>query len=64
MKAWQLIVDPNPRKLMLRPDMIIDAYTLRFVQGANGDLNTIGKHYFVHADRTSTRRAEAALRKC
>jgi hypothetical protein len=59
-----LIVDLKPRELMLRPDMVIDVYTLGFVQGADGDLNTVSKHCFVHADRASARRAEAALRKC
>jgi hypothetical protein len=62
-KTRQRIVDMKPRELMLRPDMVIDAYTLRLVQAADGDLNTISKHCFVHAERASTRRAEAALRK-
>ena len=48
---------------MLGPDMVIDAHTLRFVQAADRDLDTISKHSLVHAYRASARRAEAALRE-
>ena len=41
--------------------MVIDAYALRLVQGADGDLNTIGKHCFAPAHRASARRAKATL---
>ncbi len=59
-----MIVDLKPGKLMLRPDMIVNMHALRVIKTADGDLNTVGKHCFVHAERASAGGAEAAFGEC
>jgi hypothetical protein len=63
-EAWQLIVNPKPEDLILRPDVVIDVHALRLIQATNGDLYTVSKHDLVHAECASARGAETALRKC
>jgi hypothetical protein len=61
-KAPQLVLDFEPRKLILRPYVIIRTHSLRFIETTQGNLYTIAEHLFMHGQGASAARAKTALR--
>lgn len=57
----QPVIDFEPRKLILRPDMIVRSHALRLIEASNGNLYAVAEDFFVHGQGTATDRAEAVL---
>jgi hypothetical protein len=60
-KPWKLVADFEPLDLIVRPNVVIRPDSFRLVKAPYSNLNSIGKHLFVHRNGAAAFRTKATL---